>query len=1133
MRSKNLLIVVSLLTIVFTPAISSQQRHQILFGTYLASSNFPEITYHQFNDSNLVRLGFNTILQTVMHPVIHNKLFTTEPLKWHDNRVALGSSSFSNIVALNGYWNKEDEQQVDWVKILTHGAYNKWEVEGGNVFQSEIIKMEWDPTYTDIFYEDGIVGVKTRTPHPQRSEIVVVSGPGMYQDPTYKVEHRFDADYIPYYADFRMKIGMIPAEIMDVCSLRVWVNYPVILNNVVTWNTKTLSQISIRSDELSDEFANKRIFYQISGLGKTTELEPEYISQTDQEYVLINSSKIYYEVIIPDGVDPSLFGHLFIDYIEVSESQIWGENGDPNQIEQLLGNYNDIWDFEDVDSVYRDKIKYFYTMDEPHSYDHFLPYREVEAVQKTLSGLLWDKMMLTKIYPEWTGEKEGNNVIRTWNREVNPRKSMFWYYTIFNQDISTISGQIQLRTRFEEMVDDKTDFYFTAQTFGQRNLRTMGLPGENAHYYKYRTPTGRELLGQTMQALSYGCKGVFYETYYSYKSEDGIFVTPKNPDGLYFAESLVGIDTIHYNVPRLYDYGLYDTIKSIGARLRGPLGRTLSQLEIEKNGVHATATHIYYTPSGEGYWDNIGGSLVIYGDPLLNYPPLTTHFINFGATKLKPKMDSKLKGSYYFLHNANTFDEVDLGPNGVYAIYDTIKIGLKVTGYTNWVLKDIESETKYRFIDTSTTGFDLVQGIYLNKGDGKLFRLFPTIGSSGLLLQDEIIPTDAILSTEGTITVPDGVTLKIEGNYTLTDSLIIEDGGVLTLEPGSTLNLDSASSVYCAGDIYVNGTATNKVTINFLQSNETNQNSIYLGRESSAIIKYAEIKNGYSGITATNGFDTLIIDNCNFTNISRAALLLNGAGYDKTLITNNTYTNCDYAGFFFNLSTVVINTDSANTRSGYCFLGVSDLWFGNNTLTGTQEGVGLTLTGSFGNIYNNKITNHTDGILLANSFPKIGGNEITNNTQRGLVCEYGSTPDLETFSEVGDCEQMNTYPLSGFNTIFDNGGEGNDEMNAEIFLDNSSLNMSGGTNAVVDDGSEAIIAGKCTDDPLDLSGNYWGSTGVESTTFNLGENVVNYIPQVTTFSPIVSTECPFIINLNTLSFSDTLHRINNGVPGTG
>jgi hypothetical protein len=958
MHSKNILIVVSFLTIVFTPSISAQQRHQILFGTYLASSNFPDITYHQFNDSNLVKLGFNTILQTVMHDTIHKDSIVKNPIVWSDNRSQLSGSSFSNIVAMNGMWVKTDIRlkQVDWLKILTHGVYNKWEAENGEGgFYSNQIKMVRNLDFTNIFNENSIAGVVSFIPPSgdttdaplddllPSTGIIILSGPGMYQDKTYKVAHRFDNDDIPYTLKFRIRMGKKPT-VMDsipVCLLRVKIVYPKMSGGtVISWDTTVLNEKLVYSSALDVVFNDIPLSYTIQNLGKCVDMDIDFPYEGSGTVIAFNSSRVYYEVIIPVGVNPRHFGQLFIDNIIVTDDRIWQEYGSPAMIAELLNSYNDIWPINDELNLYNEKIKFFYTMDEPHSFDHFLPYKMVETVQKTLSGSLRDKMMLTKIYPEWSGEKEGKNVIRTWNSVVEPRKSMFWYYTIFNQDTSTISGQIQLRTRFEEMVDYSSDFFFTAQTFGQRNLRTMGLPGENAHYYKYRTPTGREVLGQTMQALSYGCKGVFYETYYSYKSQDGIFVTPKNPDGLYFAESLVGIDTIQYNVPREYDYGLYDTIKSIGGRLRGPLGRTLSQLEIEKNGDHGTATHIYYTPKGNGHWNNIGGSLSIYDPIFLNYPSNKTHFINFGATKLKPNSESELRGSYYFLHNANTFDEVDLGPYGVYATYDTIKIGLKVTGYTNWVFKDIESETKYRFIDTSSSGFDLVQGIQLNKGDGKLFRLFPTIGSSGPLLGDEIIPTGAMLSSEGTITVPIGITLKIEGNYTITDSLIIEDGGVLTLEPGSTLNLDSASSVYCAGDIYINGTETNKVTINFLQPNESKQNSIYLGNGSSAIVKYAQIRNGYSGISALNGFDTLIIDNCNFTNINNAALLLNGTGYDIAKITNNTYTNCDYAGFFSNLSTVIINSDSANTTSGYYFSNVSNLWFGNNKLTGTQEGPG-------------------------------------------------------------------------------------------------------------------------------------------------------------------------------------------------
>jgi hypothetical protein len=86
MLSKNIFIVVSFLTVVFTSSTSAQQPDEILFGTYLPSSNFPEITYHRFNDSNLVKLGFNTILQTVMHRDIHKSLFDTVSNIWWDNR---------------------------------------------------------------------------------------------------------------------------------------------------------------------------------------------------------------------------------------------------------------------------------------------------------------------------------------------------------------------------------------------------------------------------------------------------------------------------------------------------------------------------------------------------------------------------------------------------------------------------------------------------------------------------------------------------------------------------------------------------------------------------------------------------------------------------------------------------------------------------------------------------------------------------------------------------------------------------------------------------------------------------------------------------------------------------------------
>ncbi len=1121
MKSGVIAVLSLIFVIILTLPLKSQVPDEILFGTYVASSP-DRSTFHEYWDTNLVKLGFNSIVQTVVHGEIYKQLTNQDSLKWKDNRDSLAGSSFGNIVALNSLWNVSDqtEKQVDWVNILSQGVYNIWEAEGGSGgFYSDIIRMRINRTYTTTESDAGGVYLKTKdiSGSPESGmgvEINLVEGPFIYQDRDYKITHLLGSPtgtLINYLAYFKLKIGQTPDSNITVCSLRVNLN---VTDTMGRKSTFTLASREVKSNELSDEvFVPVELGYDLSALDRAFFIESGKIDRDT-----IRSSNISYAVVLPAGVKPVNYGELYVDNIEVMDRGIWSKYGQNlDKVKLLLNNYNETWQSEDRKQVYGNKIRYFYTMDEPHSYDHFLPYKKVEDVQRTLSNPLKDKMMLTKMYPEWNGEKEGLNVLDTWGKVVKPRKFMFWYYTIFKDDFKTQLMQHQLRERLIEAVRHDRDFFYTAQTWGNKKFDKPG-------YLYYKSPSGPEILGQTIMPLAFGCKGIFYETYYSYKSSNALW------GGIYFVEGLVGKDTLDYKTPRTIDGGLYDMVGRIGQRLKGGLGNTLFRLNYAD-----WSAYIYNMPRNHGAVqkgrDTYGGTtnrVEIFDDDKLTYP--SDKWYSFGVTRLTGKLSSKPYEDYYFFYNANTF--FDSNPSEYSQYTDYLKVGLKSFPQNNIRFYNIEGGENYSFTRNLTGIYDTIFGLRINKGDGKLFRFVATVASEGSLVGDEEILTGEMITSEGTIRVPSGVTLKIEGSYTLRDSLIIEDGGVLRLEAGSTLTLDSSSSVYCAGDFYVNGTAGNGVTINFKQPDESKPNSIFLGKGSTGIIKYAEIKNGHTGISALSGFDTLVIENCRFTNISNSAILLNGAGYDKPLIRNNTYTNCDYAVFASNLSTVVVNSDSANTRSGYCFTGVSDLWFGNNKLTGTQEGVGLTLTGCHGNIYNNSITSHTDGILLANSFPKIGGNEISNNTQRGLVCEYGSVPDLGQFIEAGECEQMYAYPLSGFNTIHDNGGEGTDEMNAEIYLDNSSIIMSGGMNALVDDGSVAIIAGKCTDDRLDLSGNYWGESGYENLTFNLNLSVT-YQPEVTTYSPFVSTDCPFVINLSTLSFTDTLHRMSNAVPGEG
>ena len=64
MRNRYSIYTFFLLCVLFSQSMSAQTPEPILLGTYLPSSDYPEITYHRFNDTNLVKLGFNTIFQS-------------------------------------------------------------------------------------------------------------------------------------------------------------------------------------------------------------------------------------------------------------------------------------------------------------------------------------------------------------------------------------------------------------------------------------------------------------------------------------------------------------------------------------------------------------------------------------------------------------------------------------------------------------------------------------------------------------------------------------------------------------------------------------------------------------------------------------------------------------------------------------------------------------------------------------------------------------------------------------------------------------------------------------------------------------------------------------------------------------
>jgi tetratricopeptide (TPR) repeat protein len=130
----------------------------------------------------------------------------------------------------------------------------------------------------------------------------------------------------------------------------------------------------------------------------------------------------------------------------------------------------------------------------------------------------------------------------------------------------------------------------------------------------------------------------------------------------------------------------------------------------------------------------------------------------------------------------------------------------------------------------------------------------------------------------------------------------------------------------------------------------------------------------------------------------------------------------------------------------------------NTISTTTKQLSGIFMNSSSGYIRNNSITGHSVGITFSNSSPMLGMNNIYFNYINGLLINPGSQPDLmKRIAQVPNCNPPMYYPVSGYNSISNNGGYNSspfgyiNDDGSEIFFNNSYILMNPGCNDIVDD----------------------------------------------------------------------------------
>jgi tetratricopeptide (TPR) repeat protein len=243
------------------------------------------------------------------------------------------------------------------------------------------------------------------------------------------------------------------------------------------------------------------------------------------------------------------------------------------------------------------------------------------------------------------------------------------------------------------------------------------------------------------------------------------------------------------------------------------------------------------------------------------------------------------------------------------------------------------------------------------------------------------------------------------GDITLTGTVTVPVGKVLTIYPGANIQFPANASLIVYGLLNANGALGRRITFN---SQSTSWNSIELNGSGAAnsTIQYANIQNG-TRIEAINT-SNITIHNCNIFNTYDGIRL---SGSTASIINNHITTSSIGHGIIIeDASTatceqnVITKTSTPRRGVGIIFRGGSNGTARQNDISGWEWGVGAIYGSSpgFSNPIdgrNNRIRNCDIGIdVYADSWPIIsypgtmqGYNSIFNNSTYNVYFASGGT----------------------------------------------------------------------------------------------------------------------------------------------
>lgn len=633
---------------------------------------------------------------------------------------------------------KEDSEE-DYPFFYARGMYSKWESERD---QENTLATGIKHTSGEAVTYNG-AGCWTNGNSQPGPIYNLVYGPDYRQDKNYRLAYNMSEVF--YTVKFRIAYNpdiWIPIPNDPVCRISVNYRFRILEDGVHIGDDEELFTDAVLtvSDFPTTGFHEFTLSYSYSQTyidGSTVSYHKSGIAPPGIAY-----DDGYPGKGIQFNVDWLGSGNIYVDYVEVYDNYIWGENfiGDSSDIalsvNKIINYSNDYssWDF----------LRYWYTTDEPQTIDYYTPIRTVDSILRNYTDL--GKGIITAFDPSWNGTLNGDNKIQKFVDLVNPQQLMIDYYPYYI-DKTDAQGLELLRGRLNEAHNAQKDFWYTAQSFGER------LGGPTGDFCQWRKPNAEQMRASVMLALAHGIKGLLF-----WKFDDG-YTTNEINCGL---GTTVYFDVIldeNDNPTDLY----YEIQENIAPRLSGTLGNTL--LNLNYTGEYTYRKH-------EGSEVNLEESEnILY----ITLDESSLQNVNFHAGILRDKNDSE--NNYFLLTNL-----VTEGSRSVFV--NLVKSGsqLGLNNYYNIRVKEVEEGTIDETFNT-TTFFE----VELSAGEGKLFQIAPVVKYGGELITNETISASISLFDEMKIT--NSSSLHLNADYEIKANINVESGCSVTVGQNGTINL--------------------------------------------------------------------------------------------------------------------------------------------------------------------------------------------------------------------------------------------------------------------------------------------------------------------------------------------------------